>query len=86
MLMTQAGVLYRCPCVVYKTLESPGAMKLCPVCWWEDDGQEDVDAGEVRLTVNGQLSLQQARNNYTAIGASHPRFLPFVRKPQAAEA
>jgi hypothetical protein len=29
-------------------------MGLCPVCWWEDDGQEDADATEVRLTVNGQ--------------------------------
>ena len=26
-------------------------MALCPVCWWEDDGQEDGDAGDVRLTV-----------------------------------
>lgn len=85
MLMTQVGTLFRCPCCGYKTLEAPGAMKLCAVCWWEDDGQEDVDAGEVRLTVNGQLSLQQARDNYTATGASHPRFLPFVRKPAAAE-
>ena len=36
-------------------------MQLCPVCWWEDDGQEDRDAAEVRLTVNGQLSLNEAR-------------------------
>ena len=35
-------------------------MGLCPVCWWEDDGQEDADASDVRLTVNGQLSLDEA--------------------------
>ena len=37
-------------------------MGLCPVCWWEDDGQEDNDASDVRLTVNGQLSLIEARD------------------------
>jgi hypothetical protein len=35
--------------------------------------------------VNGQLSLNQARTNYTHFGAAHPRFLPYVRKPQGAE-
>jgi hypothetical protein len=60
-------------------------MALCPVCWWEDDGQEDVDATEVRLTVNGQLSLSEAREHYARCGASHPRFLAYVRLPTAAE-
>jgi hypothetical protein len=60
-------------------------MKLCPVCWWEDDGQEDSDAAEVRMTVNGQISLDQARLHYLECGASHPRFLAYVRKPEPAE-
>jgi hypothetical protein len=76
---------FRCPCCGYKTLEAPGALGLCPVCWWEDDGQDDEDAEEVRLTVNGQLSLREARLHYAAVGASHPRFLPYVRKPQLTE-
>lgn len=66
-------------------METPDALALCPVCWWEDDGQEDEDAGEVRLTVNGQLSLSEARSHYAACGASHPRFLPYVRMPSDAE-
>jgi hypothetical protein len=60
-------------------------MALCPVCWWEDDGQEDDDAMEVRLTVNGSLSLTEARAHYLSCGASHPRYLPYVRKPQPFE-
>ena len=60
-------------------------MGLCPVCWWEDDGQEDGDASEVRLTVNGQLSLNEARRHYAQCGASHPNFLPYVRKPLGSE-
>jgi hypothetical protein len=58
---------------------------LCPICWWEDDGQEDNDASDVRFTVNGQLSLSEARRHYAAYGASHPRFLPYVRKPEPSE-
>jgi hypothetical protein len=55
------------------------------VCWWEDDGQEDEDASEVRLTVNGALSLDEARAYYLECGASHPRFLPYVRRPEVSE-
>ncbi|MGA9070012.1 MAG: CPCC family cysteine-rich protein [Terracidiphilus sp.] len=76
---------FRCPCCGCKTLEAPAALALCPVCWWEDDGQEDGDASEVRLTVNGALSLDEAREHYARCGAAHPRFLPYVRKPQPAE-
>jgi hypothetical protein len=77
--------LFRCPCCGYKTLETAGALALCPVCWWEDDGQEDEDAAEVRLTVNGQLSLNEARDHFALCGAAHPRFLLYVRKPQVTE-
>jgi len=79
------GVRFRCPCCGFKTLESPDAMALCPVCWWEDDGQEDEDAEEIRQTVNGDLSLHEAREHFAQCGAAHPRFLRFVRKPEAAE-
>lgn len=76
---------FRCPCCGSKTLEAPCALALCPVCWWEDDGQEDGDASDVRLTVNGDLSLNEARQYYARYGAAHPRFLPYVRPPQVFE-
>ena len=76
---------FRCPCCGYRTLKTAGAMALCPVCWWEDDGQEDGDADDVRLTANGTLSLSQARAYYAECGAAHPRFLPYVRKHASAE-
>jgi hypothetical protein len=76
---------FRCPCCGYRTLEAPGALALCPVCWWEDDGQEDADASEVRLTVNGHLSLEEARQHYAHFGAADPRFLPYVRHPRNSE-
>ena len=76
---------FRCPCCGYRTLSAPESMALCPVCWWEDDGQEDMDADVVRLTVNGDLSLTDAREHFRRFGAAHPRFLPYVRSPQVAE-
>ena len=84
-MQTLTEVRFRCPCCGYRTLKTPDAMALCPVCWWEDDGQEDRDAAEVRLTVNGQLSLEEARAHYAQFGAAHPRFLKYVRKPQVTE-
>jgi len=71
---------FRCPCCGARTLSLPDTMELCPVCWWEDDGQDSEDAGEVRSTVNGELSLSQARQNYQFCGAAHPRFVRYVRK------
>jgi hypothetical protein len=76
---------FRCPCCGYRTLEAPAALGLCPVCWWEDDGQEDEDATEVRLTVNGQLSLAEAREHFAAYGAADSRFLRYVREPHTGE-
>jgi hypothetical protein len=76
---------FRCPCCGFRTLEAPAAMALCPVCWWEDDGQEDDDAADIRLTVNGHLSLNEARASYLRCGAADPRFLPYVRKPEVTE-
>jgi hypothetical protein len=78
-------MLYRCPCCGNRTLEAPAAMALCPVCWWEDDGQDDADAADVRHTVNGALSLNEARAYYIGCGAAHPRFLPYVRKSDVTE-
>lgn len=63
--MRNSDTLFRCPCCGYRTLERPDAMALCPVCWWEDDGQEDPDAEDVHNTVNGSLSLNDARMYYT---------------------
>jgi hypothetical protein len=76
---------FRCPCCGYRTLNTPDSMELCPVCWWEDDGQDDGDPSEVLFTVNGALSLSEARMHYAECGAAHPRFLPYVRKPDTAE-
>jgi cysteine-rich CPCC protein/DinB family protein len=72
---------YRCPCCRCRTLHGRGADEICKVCFWEDDGQDDHDADEVRGGPNRKLSLTQARRNFTEFGASDRRWLQFVRKP-----
>ena len=77
--------LMRCLCCGYQTLCSPGALELCQVCWWQDDGQDESDAFIVHGTVNGDLSLAEARMNFGLYGAAHPRFKPHVRLPRENE-
>lgn len=68
---SQEGGPYRCPCCRRLTLEERGGFDICPVCFWEDDGQDDRDADIVRGGPNGGLSLTEARENYLRVGASH---------------
>jgi len=76
---------FPCPCCGYLTLAEPGGFEICPVCFWEDDGQGDADAGEVRGGPNGSLSLTQARANFRTFGACERTALQFVRNPRFDE-
>jgi len=71
--------LFACPCCRRKTLPERGAFYLCPVCFWEDDGQDDHDADFVRGGPNGTLSLSQARSKFSAFGACEEQFRGKVR-------
>ena len=82
---TKRFVAYRCPCCGRKTLRGRGGFEICPVCFWEDDGQDDHDADEVRGGPNRELSLSQARRNYCEFGASDRRDLSHVRQPTPEE-
>ncbi|WP_079032275.1 CPCC family cysteine-rich protein [Streptomyces specialis] len=74
-----------CPCCGFVTLSERGGYEICPVCFWEDDGQDDQDADRVRGGPNGRLSLTQARRNFHAIGACDERHAPLVRDPVTRE-
>lgn len=74
-----------CPCCRYFTLRSTGGFEICPVCFWEDDGQGDADADERRGGPNGDLSLAKARANFARFGACDRRFVEVVRAPTEFE-
>ena len=75
-----------CPCCGNRTLKERAVFEICPVCFWEDDGQDDDNAGEVLGGPNRELSLTAARQNYILIGAADPQDLHHVRLPTKAEA
>jgi hypothetical protein len=79
------GGPYACPCCSFITLAERSGYEICPVCFWEDDGQDDHDADLVRGGPNGRLSLTAARANFRAMGACDERCRQFVREPLPAE-
>jgi hypothetical protein len=82
---TEETLTYRCPCCKHKTLYGRGGFENCPVCYWEDDGQDEKDAERVRGGPNGRLSLRMARENFQKFGASDEKFVDLVRKPVPEE-
>lgn len=73
-----------CPCCGHATLSSRGDYEICPVCFWEDDGQDDADAAVARGGPN-RSSLAEARRSFSRIGASHEAHLAHVRRPTGEE-
>ena len=81
----KTGMKYHCPCCGYKTLPERGGFEICPVCFWEDDGQDDHDADVVRAGPNYSLSLTKARENFKHFGACERKHMIHVRQPQEDE-
>lgn len=79
------GLPLRCPCCGCRTLDERGGYEICPVCFWEDDGQDDYNADVVRGGPNGSLSLSAARTNYLKFGACEEKMLGNVRPPRPDE-
>ena len=70
--MRRQTELMACPCCGYYTLAARASYEICPVCWWEDDGQDNDQANEAWGGPNSDLSLAQARINFLTSGISNP--------------
>ncbi|MEM9914868.1 MAG: CPCC family cysteine-rich protein [Planctomycetota bacterium] len=68
--------LHLCPCCDYATLEERGVYDICPVCFWEDDGQ-DVDALD-RVSGPNHITLREGRRHFLSCGACDPSMLKHV--------
>jgi hypothetical protein len=60
-LKTQGSIRLACPSCGYPTIDGRGDFDICSVCDWEDDGQDDDDADDVRGGPNSDLSLIDSR-------------------------
>ncbi|BBJ44732.1 hypothetical protein SSPO_074500 [Streptomyces antimycoticus] len=67
-----------CPCCKFLTLEARGWYEICPVCGWEDSGQDDNNADEYIGGPN-HVTLTEARLNFATFGASEERRRSRVR-------
>jgi hypothetical protein len=69
-----------CLCCGYKTISSKGAdYHICPICYWEDD---PIAYGDPNFAGGAnKVSLNQAKANFAAFGASQERFKDYVREP-----
>jgi len=75
---------YPCPCCGYVTFTGPpGGYEACPICFWEDDGQQlrwpRLEGGA------NVVSLEQAQKSFAECGASQRRFQPYVRPPRQGD-
>ena len=64
--------LIPCPCCGYRTIGERAVYEICPICWWEDDGQDNMDADIVMGGPNDNVSLTQARANFLKFGIYNP--------------
>jgi len=55
---------FLCPCCYMPTLDERASYVICPICFWEDDGQDTDDAEVVRGGPNAGYSLKEARENF----------------------
>lgn len=72
--------LYACVCCGYATIDTPDCYDIYPICFWEDDGQDDSDAHECWDGPN-HVSLLEARRNFLVFGAAEMKDIKHVRTP-----
>jgi hypothetical protein len=73
-LQANEGARATCPCCGYPTIAGRAACDICPLCGWEDDGQDDAErapSGSPRPEVvvggvNHDYTLVEARENFAA--------------------
>ena len=67
-------MLERCPCCGYRTLNERGQYFICPVCFWEDTGSDDID----QYSGPNHMTLREGRENFQKIGACDEAMLEHV--------
>lgn len=66
----------QCYCCGYFTIEERGQYEICDVCFWEDDGCNDL----LRYSDPNHMTLEEGRKNFLEFGACEERFLKNVVK------
>ncbi len=67
---------FQCPCCDYYALDGRGRHQVCPICCWEDDGQDLDRLDDVSPT--NHITLREARDNFASFGAADQAALSLV--------
>ena len=67
----------QCPCCDYISLPERGDYLICPICFWEDDGQ-DLNQLNVPSGPNHGITLKEARENFKNFGACEKEMIKYV--------
>lgn len=67
-------LLEPCPCCSYRTLHEREQYYICPVCFWEDDGSDELE----RHSGPNHKSLTNGRSLFTETGVSDQRFVDII--------
>jgi hypothetical protein len=70
----------QCPCCDYISLPERNNYLICPICFWEDDGQ-DIDQIDDESGPN-HITLRQGRLNFKEFGACVRDMIKNVLNPQ----
>lgn len=71
-----AEKLSPCPCCNFRTIFEKGNYQICPVCFWEDDG----NMNDMKNSSANHMTLKEAKDNFKTKGAISDQFLKFVDK------
>lgn len=63
MVQSKVESLKECPCCQYKTLTERGQYEICPVCFWEDDGSNEL----TRYSSPNHMTLNEGREKFIKI-------------------
>lgn len=66
--------LERCPCCEYKIIKDRGHYEICSICFWEDDGSDELE----RYSPPNHLSLKEAKINFLNLGVISEKFIKFI--------
>jgi hypothetical protein len=69
--------LFPCPCCHAPVVSEPGGFEICPICGWEDDPVQSVDASYAGGA--NELSLQEYREEWRRQVFSVRQGQPFRR-------
>ena len=67
----------QCPCCDYISLPERGTYLICPICFWEDDGQ-DIDELDERSGPNHGITLREGRQNFQEYGVCEKEMIKYV--------